>query len=1203
MIIQFSLDWNNPHSLAWFKGWTAHLSTLPNGLSDGLDTVTPHGTNVAPSLLQSPEFFSANGVEAASPYDQPSLTQEQPQALEADIPETVGLGDGSDNATEQEGNYVWSGRVTEPHGFQLNYSLFTSKVGMNPTFDNDRYVPSDGAGTGSAPVAQPTFPLLDSPHGDFVQELVDGPPVNGSAPAADTNNGSMVIAGDTVRIDAPLVSPALTLSGHQANIEAFRNDPNFAGIDGSGFAIVVLDTGIDLDHPHFGPDLDQDGVSDRIVYQWDFADNDGSAQAASNGHGTNVTGIAASSDPTYTGAAPGADIIHLKVFSDNGTGVFSYIESALQWVVGNAATYNIASVNMSLSDFGNYSTPQQRYNIADELATLAALGIITVSASGNSFQGFNSVEGVSYPAADPNSLAVGAVFDSYNADGYDYGGKGTAYSADIDRITPFSQRDEDLTDIFAPGAPITAAGLDGGLSTMHGTSMAAPHIAGVAALAQQLAVQELGRTLSVTEFADLLTASGKTINDGDDEDDSVANTGLDFPLVDVLALGKAIQALAPPPSLSISSLEADRQEGGTGTTLFTFKVTRSDNTNKATTVDYTVSGTHSDPAPYSGNFAHQSTAKDGFHSHFFYGVTYPWAVFSGETLFTYIYLDPLNLPSQVLLQWGTQDGWNHRAYWGSNELGVGTDGSESLYHMGELPEAGKWVRLEIPADAVGLGNASLTGMAFTLYDGSATWDQFGVNDGFTDIVWFDDALPEGAIEGGLFDTWKFSGGNSADASDFGGTLPSGTVEFAPGETEKIITVEVTGDSDIEADEGFTVTLSNPTEGAEITDATATATILNDDDTPPSLSISTLNAVLPEGDDETTSFTFTVSRSGDTTDAVEVDFTVTGDGTAPSPFSGNVAYQSALEEGFHTHYFYATTYPWAVFAGETFFTHIYLDPLNMPSQVMLQWGAQDGWDHRAYWGENLMDLGTDGTESRYYMGALPEAGKWVRLEVPVDAVGLGNAGLTGMAFTLFDGRAAWDYVGVNDGFWDIAWVDDALPHGAIAGGIFEAWDPTIGTSADASDFGGAFPSGTINFAPGETEKTITVEIAGDSAVEADEDFIITLSNPTEGAKIINATATITIENDDIDDSGVAMTAVVTETGGILVDLVDEALFNYSAQEDSNEPSDAAGEPYANALVEDNDGVDNTPLPTQPGEQNGADLLGVSTNPLDAETSFI
>ena len=78
-------------------------------------------------------------------------------------------------------------------------------------------------------------------------------------------------------------------------------------------------------------------------------------------------------------------------------------------------------------------------------------------------------------------------------------------------------------------------------------------------------------------------------------------------------------------------------------------------------------------------------------------------------------------------------------------------------------------------------------------------------------------------------------GGTANAADFGGTLPSGTVSFAAGETSKTITVNVSGDTTVEPDESFNVVLSSPA-GATIGTGTASSTILNDDVAAPALSI-------------------------------------------------------------------------------------------------------------------------------------------------------------------------------------------------------------------------------------------------------------------------------------------------------------------------------------------------------------------------------
>ena len=306
--------------------------------------------------------------------------------------------------------------------------------------------------------------------------------------------------------------------------------------------VVVIDTGIDLDHPFFGSDANADGMSDRIVFQYDFADGDADATDV-RGHGSHVTSIVASSDPNHLGIAPGVDIIHLKVFSDDGRGQFSDAEQALQWVVDHAQTYNVAAVNLSFGDRGNWDYAAGRFGIGDELDALAAMDVIVVASAGNSFATEGSRTGVAYPAADPNTIAVGAVWDSDSGGPWNFGGYGTDYSTGPDRITVFSQRHGELIDVFAPGAIITGADAVGGVMAMSGTSQAAPYVTGAAILVQQIALETIGRTITPHEFRTLLRVTGRTIVDGDDENDSVINTGLSYHRLDVLALAEAITTL------------------------------------------------------------------------------------------------------------------------------------------------------------------------------------------------------------------------------------------------------------------------------------------------------------------------------------------------------------------------------------------------------------------------------------------------------------------------------------------------------------------------------------------------------------------------------------------------------------------------------------------------------------------------------------
>ncbi len=130
------------------------------------------------------------------------------------------------------------------------------------------------------------------------------------------------------------------------------------------------------------------------------------------------------------------------------------------------------------------------------------------------------------------------------------------------------------------------------------------------------------------------------------------------------------------------------------------------------------------PAPFSGTNAHQSNLSADSHQHFFSYACAPFQVNPGDVLIAYIYLDPTNPPGQVMLQWN--DGsWEHRAYWGASLNNYGVEGTAGRRLMGPLPPVGRWVRLEVPAHQVALEGSILSGMAFTLFGGQATWDYVG----------------------------------------------------------------------------------------------------------------------------------------------------------------------------------------------------------------------------------------------------------------------------------------------------------------------------------------------------------------------------------------------------------------------------------------------------------------------------------------------
>ncbi|MBG0744950.1 MAG: calcium-binding protein, partial [Cylindrospermopsis raciborskii KL1] len=125
-----------------------------------------------------------------------------------------------------------------------------------------------------------------------------------------------------------------------------------------------------------------------------------------------------------------------------------------------------------------------------------------------------------------------------------------------------------------------------------------------------------------------------------------------------------------------------------------------------------------------------------------------------------------------------------------------------------------------------------------------------------------------------------SGTNQANATDFGGSMPIGTVNFAANETAKTITVNVSEDTTVEPDEEFTVTLSNPT-NANITTGTATGTITNDD-TNVTLAVSPSTVT----EDGTGNLIYTFSRTGVTNNALTVNYTVGGTATNGADY-GNI----------------------------------------------------------------------------------------------------------------------------------------------------------------------------------------------------------------------------------------------------------------------------------------------------------------------------
>ena len=206
--------------------------------------------------------------------------------------------------------------------------------------------------------------------------------------------------------------------------------------DGTGVTAYVIDTGVENNHSEFGG---------RSTSGYDFVDNDNDSSDC-HGHGTHVAGTIAGSQ---YGVAKNANIVGVRVLSCRGSGSNSGVIGGVNWVAANASGPSVA--NMSLG--GGVSS-----SLDSAVASAVQSGITFVLAAGNS----NADACNSSPAREQSAVTVGS-------------------STSSDSRSSFSNWGS-CVDVFAPGSNIKSAWIGGGYRTISGTSMAAPHMAGVTAL-------------------------------------------------------------------------------------------------------------------------------------------------------------------------------------------------------------------------------------------------------------------------------------------------------------------------------------------------------------------------------------------------------------------------------------------------------------------------------------------------------------------------------------------------------------------------------------------------------------------------------------------------------------------------------------------------------------------------------------------------
>lgn len=225
-------------------------------------------------------------------------------------------------------------------------------------------------------------------------------------------------------------------------------------LDGTGITVAVLDTGIDLGHPCFG---------NRATVV-SFLGDDGRDR---HGHGTHCAGTIAGGGPGLRfGIAPGARILAGKVLGDDGRGSVANILQGMLWAIEQGATIISMSLGGAVPSTGVFSPSYEQM-----AAYALSRGCLVIAAAGNdSNRAWDRILAVVEPANTPSAMAVAAVDGNLDVANFSNGGIFTGGGE---------------VDVAGPGVDVYSAAPGGAGQRMSGTSMATPHVAGVAALLAQ----------------------------------------------------------------------------------------------------------------------------------------------------------------------------------------------------------------------------------------------------------------------------------------------------------------------------------------------------------------------------------------------------------------------------------------------------------------------------------------------------------------------------------------------------------------------------------------------------------------------------------------------------------------------------------------------------------------------------------------------
>lgn len=238
------------------------------------------------------------------------------------------------------------------------------------------------------------------------------------------------------------VTPNDPSYGSQWGLPKISAPAGWAVTTGSpGVTIAIVDTGVDKNHSD---------LVGKLVAGYDFVNNDADADD-DNGHGTHCAGIAAALTNNGVGVAGvdwNARIMPVKVLNASGSGSYTGIANGIIWAADNGAKV----ISMSLGGSAGSATLESAVNYA------ASKGVVIVAAAGNS-----NTTAASYPAFYSACIAVGS-------------------TTSTDARSSFSNYGASWVDVAAPGSSIYSTYDGNTYATLSGTSMATPHVAGLAGL-------------------------------------------------------------------------------------------------------------------------------------------------------------------------------------------------------------------------------------------------------------------------------------------------------------------------------------------------------------------------------------------------------------------------------------------------------------------------------------------------------------------------------------------------------------------------------------------------------------------------------------------------------------------------------------------------------------------------------------------------